>query len=296
MPRGSVIYAGNNSRLREFAFRNMQGGLVGYRARTYPGAQGSIVNYPNRKRYQVRRTDGGNQDIAAPKNLSRSYPNDVWSLTGERIGSFVREDVVGAEGALVIRTDSSNEFRRIGDRFRALYQLSQELVRSFDNVHDDFDEGGSEADTRENFFDELRAISLTQQDFFAYSGHGSSQGLPSACIKVGQLPRLAGEIRRLLKPDGIVLLYACSTGEPGGFAEQISGHLTGMTVWGHIGEGPASRNSQKVKYQNGVKQDFLELLSTDERQAWRNHIRHNPDFYARFAFMTLEQIKGELNS
>ena len=294
MPIGTVIYAGNNSRLRNFALRNLHGGLVGYQARVLNSHHAS---QSNRKCYSVREISGATQEVEAPARLSRDHANPVWQLVSNtQIGTFVREDVVNASGALVIRRDASGMFQHVAHKFRELYQLPERLVRSFANVHDDQEEGGSEEDTREDFFDELGQIASAQHDFFAYSGHGGTISLPSACIRIRDLARLATAIRRLLKPTGTVLLYACSTGATGGFAEQLSGQLHGITVWGHIGAGTASRNPRKVKYLNGAKQRFLEDFTAEERSAWDTHIHDDPNFYAQFAFMTIDEIKRAIRT
>jgi hypothetical protein len=78
---------------------------------------------------------------------------------------------------------------------------------------------------------------------------------------VSALPLIAGELKRVMKPDGVIGLYCCLTGNKhhGGFAHALS-VLTGLPVlanassspWGLVG-GHTTRNPYKVVFIRGER-------------------------------------------
>jgi hypothetical protein len=190
----------------------------------------------------------------------------------------------------------TSSIRMIARKFRSLFGLADPLICPFENVHDDLDPDGSRADTRNNFFDALVAVSQSQLDFFAYAGHGGRNSLPSAQVREQDLDRLQTQIQRLARPGGIVLLYACQTGYAGGFASKLSRRLPTMAIWGHTDSGQASRNADKLVYRNGVGVDIRNVLTSEARSRFAPHLLSSSDFYARFAFMTHAAIEYELLS
>ncbi|MCC6391349.1 MAG: hypothetical protein IT167_12170 [Bryobacterales bacterium] len=293
-PRGLVIYPDNNSKWREFVYyKNGSSVQAGYKKGSFGTFSGS---HDNLRKYEIKLTDGTTTKVAAAKKLDKkASKNTAYDpSTFAEIGYLNWELRKDAGGAVMAKPDSSGEFRLIGKKFKSLYGLPDTLVRSFENVHDDLDPGGTESDTRENFFDELAGVSESGLDFFAYAGHGGQSSLPSAQVRKKDMQKLADEIRRIVKSDGTVLFYACSTGVPGGFASGISSLLPTMTVWGHSDAGQASRNADKIRFRNGVSQDIRDLLSAQAKAKWADYLKASPDFYARFPFMTVEAIESEL--
>ncbi len=298
MHQGFVVYAGNNSRLKSWAFRDLGGKLVGYLA---THTDGNLIvaasKVKGRKRYTVSGLYGPSQDIEAPAELKGTM--DALSPGTETvIGRLKKEETVDASGGKVIRRDSSGMFEAVALKLKKLYSLPGNLVKEFANVHDDLAEGGTKADSRKNFFDVLKAApgvgGASELDFFAYCGHGNASGLPSAGVDRTHVAALAKEIKRLLRADGTVIFYACQTGSKDGLAQKLSGLLPSMTVWGHRKSGPASTNPYKKKYVGGVEQPFRDSWGEADQVTWDAYMRASADFYARYPFMTLDQISAEV--
>jgi hypothetical protein len=196
-----------------------------------------------------------------------------------------------------MKNDSTGMFEHVARAFRQLYNAE---IRAFDNVHDDEADGGNEAATRANYFGEMAKFSGDNLDFFAYSGHGSQNGLPSAGVRRGRptfgVPQLCERIGRLVRADGFVLLYACSTAEAGGFAEDLSRLLPRMTVIGHRGAAAASRNPEKYRIVNGNSEHYRDLLPADVQPRWTATNLDRNYLYARFPFLTVEQVAEELRT
>jgi hypothetical protein len=318
--RGVVIYAGRNSRQRGYAvFLKTPAGVrrVGYLVMPRGESGPPRVSWDRHRRYglysvtalapwQMQRSTGEElpEKVVAARDLNREALNDLFAEASEtRIGYAQREDAIDQHNVIQMMNDSQGMFRNVA---QALSQPAARTVR-FDNVHDDQAEDGlEEADTRSNFFAALDSITERGLDFFAYSGHGTYNGLPSAGIgfdrrgreRDGSVTRLCEYISERTRPDGLVLLYACSTADAGGFAEKLSRQLPGMTVIGHRTPARASVNPYKYRIRNGVSERFQDLLPQEVRCFWNATTlgRHIPPLYVRFPFLTLEQIATELRS
>lgn len=82
-------------------------------------------------------------------------------------------------------------------------------------------------------------------DLVAYFGHGGSHSLISADMTIAQFCNV---FRNRINNGAKIILYACSTGTPGGFAEQISRRFAGSRVIGHTTAEDATRNPAVVVY------------------------------------------------
>jgi hypothetical protein len=300
---GAVIYAGRNSRLKNFAYKDFVAGVRGYRSRDKQGnplAGTKVPGQPLRLSYQVTRLTGGTMEVGSVVKLSKKKPNDAWApaTSAAPTGVFNYEEVHDAAGTAVLRHDSNGMFAVVASDLRKRYVLPKGLVRAFDNVHDDLADGGTSEDSRENFFHELGKMTGAGLDFFAYSGHGNYNGLPSAGVYMKHVEPLGDEISRLVRTDGTVMLYACSCATPGGFAQALSKRLGNRKVWAHTGAGTADKNPNMYLFQNGLDQDFLGAtnFTKEERTAWKVHLKRSADFYIRFPFLTIEEMKSEMAS
>ena len=298
---GAVIYAGRNSRLKNFAYRDFAKGVLGYRARKsngdpLPGV--AIPGQPLRLSYPITLLAGGSMAVASVVKLQKKKPNDAWSpaTSTTPTGVLTVEEVHDAAGKVVTRHDSNGMFEVIAVALRKKYALPVSQVRAFDNVHDDFADGGTSDDSKQHFFAELKKMTGSGLDFFAYSGHGNYNGLPSAGVYMGDVEKLGNEIIRLVKDDGSVMLYACSCAS--GFAQSLSNKLGRRKVWAHTGAGPADKNPNMYLFQHGLDQGFLgtKNFTKDEAAAWKKHLKSNADFYLRFPFMTIGEMKSEIGS
>ncbi|MBX7105309.1 MAG: hypothetical protein K1X57_14595 [Gemmataceae bacterium] len=301
MPIGAVIYAGNNSRLKGFALRDNSGKLLGFLATNKLGGLvlSPVKGSKTHVTYTVNTFSGIPMQVTALLKLERKGNEARSPVSGVIVGTLGKEEVVNAQGELKIRNDSSGMFEVVAAKLKKIHSIPPNLVKRFANVHDDLGDDGTKEDSKTNFFNALKSMpgvgGASELDFFAYSGHGSGSGLPSAGIGRGDISKLKDEIKRLVRADGTVILYACSTGTPKGFAEQLSGQLPGMTVWGHLPPpGPASINPRKVKFKAGKSQNFLEQFTKEERVMWDNHVKSSSDFYARYPFMRLDEIRAEI--
>jgi hypothetical protein len=298
---GAVIYAGRNSRLKNFAYKDFGARVLGYRSRDKQGnplAGTKVPGQPFRLSYQITLIAGGTMEVGSVVKMGKKKPNDAWvpATAAAPTGVFSYEEVRDAAGAAVQRHDSNGMFAVIASDLRKKYVLPAGLVRKFDNVHDDLADGGTSDDSRENFFHELGKMTGAGLDFFAYAGHGNYNGLPSAGVTMKHVDSLGGEIERLVTADGSVMLYACSCATPGGFAQALSKRLGNREVWAHTGAGTADKNPNMFLFRHGLDQDFLgtKNFTKEERAAWRAYLKKSADFYARFPFMTVGEMKSEI--
>jgi hypothetical protein len=304
-PRGVVLFAGRNSRRREYAAYLLSAGWAraGYLKRCRPPrplpawcrAGGHVF-------YEIESFNGHGtgRQVAMSGRPDRTGENHLYDpATGATVGRARREDVVNATDVRQMKNDSTGMFRPVAHTFRQLYGSQ---IEAFENVHDDFDEDGhNERDTRENFFEAVDNVAVTGLDFFAYSGHGSARGLPSAGISTtanGRTDRgftaLVAAIRRLCRADGWVLLYACSTADPGGFAEKLSGALPRMTVFGHRQAARGDVNPRKYRIVGGRSVAVQSELPADVRELWTAAALERENLYARYPFLSIAQIADEL--
>jgi hypothetical protein len=132
-------------------------------------------------------------------------------------------------------------------------------------------------------------------DVFVYFGHGDNTCLPSAHFygRYGAKV-LADAIRARANPGVTVLLYACNTGVKGGFAEWLSEGLEGLdaTVFAHTPP-PAHTFTcpHVVRYPGG---DMVIGRHDPLWRDWVNDLSETNDLWARFPFMTEDELRAEL--
>lgn len=134
-------------------------------------------------------------------------------------------------------------------------------------------------------------------DLIAYFGHGGSHSLISADMTVRQFCDLFGtRANRGVK----IILYACSTGTPGGFAEQISRRFAGSTVIAHTTAEDATRNPAVVQYpdphtttnQNYIVHPFSLLWPVWVRKLLESG--RGMMYWQEYPFLCIEDIALEL--
>jgi hypothetical protein len=290
VPTGVVVYPSNNGRLKSLVLYKDLGGKIGYQwGKPYAKQKGSAVWI-----YPVALDSGGKTQVAGPKGLGKtSSPARVSDPdTGKEIGTFVWEEVKLLDGSQRARPDSTGEFQVIANKFKQIYGAS---TLGFANVHDDVDDtSGCEKETRENFFDMLCEIKSSNLDYFVYAGHGNAKSLGSAQVRKDDVGTFCEHLRRLLKPDGVVIFYACLTGKVGGFASMVSREIQTATVWGHSDSGQASRNADKVIYKAGKGTRIQDLLSPAAKANYAAYLIASADFYARMPFLTIDEMNREV--
>src|SRR4051812_6436664 len=112
---GAVIYAGRNSRLKNFAYKTFGNGVIGYRARDKQGnplAGTKVPGQPLRLSYPITLLAGGTMEVASAATLNKKAPNDAWApaVAAAPTGVFNNEEVHDAAGAAVTRHDSNGMF------------------------------------------------------------------------------------------------------------------------------------------------------------------------------------------
>jgi hypothetical protein len=133
----------------------------------------------------------------------------------------------------------------------------------------------------------------------AYFGHGLRSGLPSADLWWKDLPELAEAVRSSCQPGAHVILYACTAGLNGCFANQLS-KLVGpqVTVWGHTCEGHGYFNPYVTRYPfTAGSTPFVVDPEKDARwHKWVRLIKGPTLFWARFPFLSQAALEAEIDS
>lgn len=133
-------------------------------------------------------------------------------------------------------------------------------------------------------------------DLVAYFGHGGSHSLISSDMTVRQFCDIfRGRINRGAK----IILYACSTGTPGGFAQQISRQFADSTVYAHTTAEDATRNPAVVVYPElhpVANQNYIVHPNSYLWPFWvRKILEANGSMYWReYPFQNIETIGKEL--
>jgi|SRR5689334_8994339 len=131
----------------------------------------------------------------------------------------------------------------------------------------------------------------------AYFGHGTPNGLPSANITKKHLDKLASAIIGAAASDCRVIFYACSTGIPNGFAQDLADRLGGhIVVYGHTCPGHSFTNPYVTRYPFVYEdtQPFLVEPGGTYWGPWYRHIKGKSDIWMRFPFMSKEEVEAEL--
>lgn len=135
-------------------------------------------------------------------------------------------------------------------------------------------------------------------DGFMYFGHGWPGGLSSASFGLDDVPTLAEAIIRATNPGAKIVLYACSAAAPGGFAYQLGRALCawanhGMAVFGHPVLGHSFRNAMVRRFPSSRGETGETVAPPGQYDAWRRAMA-NTTLWARFAFLTPEEIRAEV--
>lgn len=133
----------------------------------------------------------------------------------------------------------------------------------------------------------------------AYFGHGLQSGLPSADLWWQDIPRLAASIRAACAPKAQVVLYACTAGKPGCFAERLAMMIgSGVRVWGHTCAGHSFTNPYVTRYPYDFLNDTPYLVEpTSARwRAWHQLIKGRSNIWARYPFMSQATVEREIDT
>jgi hypothetical protein len=129
----------------------------------------------------------------------------------------------------------------------------------------------------------------------AYFGHGTRSSLPSAEIYWRDLVTLAPLIKRAARADCQVVLYACSAGELGCFANQLAKLMHNeITVWGHTCVGHSFTNPY-VTYFPYLSSPWLVEPDGPRWRKWHRLIKSGSRIWARYPFMTQNELEIEVD-
>jgi hypothetical protein len=286
MPRGFVTYAGHNSRHNAWILQTPDGATF--------SAERPQLRQPAGTTFRF----GSSHSVYVPGRLRRDGTvMNAFDASNHSAaaGTIRRGTLTNADGSVRLKNDSTGMFARIPAHLSEYLGSANVIARPFENVHDDADgDHGTAGDTRDNFFEQVESMP-SGLDFFAYCGHGSPDGLPSACISgPAARTRLATSLANL-NAGGTVVLYACSTGAPGGFAQRLSVDLSGrnIAVWGHTQSGAASTNPTKVRYLRGEAFALQHHLSEAARARW-NRGGLPQRIYIMAPFWTIDHLESQI--
>lgn len=134
-------------------------------------------------------------------------------------------------------------------------------------------------------------------DVIVYFGHGVRSGLPSADIWWKDLPALTQAVRSAAAPGCQVILFACTSGEQGCFGNQLSKLLEyKYKVWGHTCVGHSFTNPYVTSYPHEGGSPFLIEPKGPLWAKWYKLIKSKSDIWARFPFLTKEQVETEIET
>lgn len=135
-------------------------------------------------------------------------------------------------------------------------------------------------------------------DVIAYFGHGLRSGLPSADIWWKDLGPLANSIRIAAAPGCRVILYACTAGQEGCFANQLSKLLNfRFTIWGHTCAGHSFTNPYVTRYPHGP--DPTPYLVDPHGPLWAKWyrlIKGKSDIWTRYPFLSKQAVETEIET
>src|SRR5262245_4408082 len=138
-------------------------------------------------------------------------------------------------------------------------------------------------------------------DVLAYFGHGDWNAISSAGFRNDDGAKtFATAIKERANAGIKVLLYACNTGAPGGFASWLAGHLkeNRATVHGHRPPaGHAFKSPRVVVYGPGLPADGQLIIPSTSYlySEWIAALSsEQSDLWARFPWMTQAEIEQEL--
>lgn len=293
----ACVYASRNSRLKGYALY-VNGARYGYQVDQGDNPGVRIAGSADRATYTIHPLNATQPDVTVISrhwdNInSTAQPTYATAAAGVPVPNrtLVKEDRVDPGGAYHMRSDSTSVFTEASHRLHELYKTEE---HGFANVHDDEADGGGLSDSLDNFMEEMRSLPANL-DFFAYSGHGWTGGLASAGLRrnTPEYTEFVEILRRIMKPTGIVVFYACSTGAASGFAQSVSSDVPSVTFFAHAIPGHGQTNPYKVKIRNGNRETFETLLGSDFSK-WARYIKGATDVWRRFPFLDIETLRKEV--
>jgi hypothetical protein len=152
---------------------------------------------------------------------------------------------------------------------------------------------GNDLQKRRHALSVLQTLQTESVDRLLIFAHGTQKWCEFGGT-VSALPLIAPEIKRVMKPDGVIGLYCCLTGNKhhGGFAHAMN-VLTGLPVlanassspWALLG-GHTTRNPYKVAFVRGERVELWP--AKPEWKEWSERLKNEPGR----PFEILEEVRG----
>lgn len=191
-------------------------------------------------------------------------------------------------------TPTSNSDNKC-DATGAFIPGAQRFANAFGGSYRSFDNSGT--DVKKNFLNTIDD-GPGSLDVFAYFGHGWKSQLGSAHIYTeADMTELAEVLKKKMKPDGVVVLYACWAGFEGGFSTKLLEKMgSGIWIYGHTSLGHSFANPEVSEVQQVRSPRYRRLFQgSDLFAAWAESLRHT-DMWLRFPIMWDTYIERELNA
>jgi hypothetical protein len=110
---------------------------------------------------------------------------------------------------------------------------------------------------------------------------------------------LATMLNPILTFDARIILYCCSTGKPGGFAQKLSKAmpLQGLKVYSHLTSGHTTENPFLAIYEDGKDITPYEIMPTGPLwKPWKRSLKNYGKMRLLFPFMTESKLIESLSN
>jgi hypothetical protein len=186
------------------------------------------------------------------------------------------------------RHDVTGAFQPGAEAFQRIHHLPPPVV---------FDNQAADAERRSQVINGIRNAD-GPLEVIAYFGHGVTNGLSSARLYHRHIPELSEAIRGNTTRNAVIVLYACSAGAFGAWAEALANSINERrsssegfrVVYGHTNAAHSFYNPNVTYFPQG---EYVVPPGTREFRAWRRHLRIG-DLWARFPFMRDSEIDAEI--
>jgi hypothetical protein len=201
------------------------------------------------------------------------------------------------DAANPLGNDATGAFQPGMDAYRRLYEgLGMEVVS-----HRFVNTKGNGKERRASIINAMQqGCGSKWYDAVVYFGHGDKNWLVSAGFGLDTLSEFTDAVWDCGEPSVKVVLYACSCATPGGIAYRIGWDLNcfanaGFQCFGHPSVGHSFRNPQVRRYPSSKGETGETVAPASKIAPWLKAMADpKNDLWARFPFMTPEEIAAEL--
>lgn len=251
------------------------------------------------KRLKLLWSDENANIHKSPAYDGRIDPGDetFWALTHSAVDETSKRAVIKrpAKGLVLAggkdlpgRSDATGAFLVGAKAFCALYHLSKWVP--IDNTQ-------SYEKRCQATYGAMDKAEDGTLDVIAFFGHGTPGSLPTFGFFTGDIGRLATKIKAKCKKNSAILLYACSAGAFGGFADKLATAINSglraedrRMVYGHLIDGHSYQNAY-CSYFPGP--GYVVSPTTSLFATWQRKMMGG-DLWARFPFMSDSELTEEL--